>query len=417
LECKAASPSKGLIVKNYQPEKLVDAYESFAAAISVLTDEKFFNGKMSDLKLVSETTELPVLCKDFFISKQQILCARENGADAILLMLSVLDDSKYTALVRQAESLNLDVLTEVHDHQELDRAIALDAKIIGINNRNLGTLEIDMVTTTRLIKKIPASCLVISESGYHSRSQLVAACNGSRRPDGFLIGSHLSAAKNPHQSLRELVFGRVKICGLTSIEDAKVAYHSGAIYGGLIFAKNSPRYIESDSAQKIIEKVALRWVGVFTQTDNHSIVSLAEELNLFAVQIHFQMSPERLTQLRLSLPECCEIWQLVNIDPKQQKLPSEMANVGSVQRYIIEPIGELAGGNGQKFDWDILLDANLDKTKIILAGGVNPENVSQAIATGVDIVDVNSGVENYPGEKSTHKIKQLFKQLLPGNKI
>ncbi len=413
LECKAASPSKGVIVSDYQPQKLAKIYQTFAAAISVLTDEKYFNGAMSHLKQVSESTDLPVLCKDFFISKEQILSARKHGADAILLMLSVLDDEQYSRLATQAKLLDLDVLTEVHNEEEMERAIGLGAKIIGVNNRNLGTLEIDMQTTARLADKVPTSSLLISESGYSTREQLLQAFKGTTTPDGFLVGSYLSAAKNTSLALRELIFGKVKICGLTAVKDAQHAFQAGAIYGGLIFAENSPRKVNLMKAKVLVTSVPLNWVGVFTETDNHIIVALAEELRLTAVQLHFNIDIAQRDQLRQLLPKECQIWQLIRVDESPIKLQSKLLETGSVQRYLIEPEGKLAGGNGQQFNWSILKNPNLDHSKLILAGGVNPENILEASAYGTSIIDVNSGVELSPGKKSTKKISQLFKQLIP----
>jgi indole-3-glycerol phosphate synthase/phosphoribosylanthranilate isomerase len=414
FECKAASPSKGLIATNYQPAKLAQQYQPFAAAISVLTDEKYFQGSLSHLKAVSETTNLPVLCKDFFISKQQVLSARANGADAILLMLSVLDDEQYQSLATQAQLLSLDVLTEVHDTTELERAIALGAKIIGVNNRNLGTLEINMNTTAELSKNIPVDCVLVSESGYTDRNQLLKAFENDREPNGFLVGSHLSAAEDTGLAIREFIFGRVKICGLTSVEDAQVASEQGAYYGGLIFSENSPRFISDLDAQQLTGAVPLKWVGVFTQTSNEFILEKVKNLKLAAVQIHFDCDYKQLLELKLSLPQGCEIWLLVRVDKSTISLTEIMSLNKVADRILIEPSGQLAGGNGISFDWGLLANKSLDLKKTILAGGLEPLNINQARKTGAAILDVNSGVENLPGQKSFTKISKLFKQLLPG---
>ncbi len=417
LECKAASPSKGLIVENYQPQVLVRAYQPFAAAISVLTDEKYFQGSMQHLKQVSEITELPVLCKDFFISKQQIICARAHGADAILLMMSVVDDVQYKDLALQAKLLGIDVLTEVRDETELERAIQLDAQIIGINNRNLDTLKIDMKTTKRLSRKIPKHSLLISESGYSTREQLLDSFNNERSADGFLVGSHLSGAGNIDMAVRKLIFGEVKICGLKRLEDAQLAYQNGASYGGLIFAERSPRLISIEQAKEMVTAVALKWVGVFTQKPLQEIANIAKQLKLSAVQIHWNASPQQIKELRGSLEHCCEIWQVIRIKLKTDKLVESLETNSLVDKFLIEPEGPLQGGNGIEFDWSLLQKLAIDTSKIIIAGGIDPDNIQNARATGAAIIDVNSGVEESPSIKSAKKIRQLFKQLLPGKRL
>ncbi|MDN5971343.1 MAG: bifunctional indole-3-glycerol phosphate synthase/phosphoribosylanthranilate isomerase, partial [Enterobacterales bacterium] len=147
LECKKASPSKGVIRENFNPVEIATLYRDFAAAISVLTDEKYFQGDFDYLRQVSSTVHQPVLCKDFVISEYQIYLARHYQADAILLMLSVLDDEQYQHLAAVAHSLNMGVLTEASNEEELDRAIVLKAKVVGINNRDLRDLSIDLNRT------------------------------------------------------------------------------------------------------------------------------------------------------------------------------------------------------------------------------------------------------------------------------
>lgn len=414
LECKAASPSAGLNTRNYQPQQLVTAYQPFAAAISVLTDESYFQGTMQHLQLVSETTELPVLCKDFFISKQQIICARAHGADAILLMMSVLDDQQYRELAEQAQQLNLDIVTEVRNQQELQRALVLEAQIIGVNNRNLDSLEIDMTTTARLADQIPSHCLLISESGYNCRQQIMDSLRCKRAADGFLIGNHLSAASNVPLAVRKLLFGEVKICGLKKVTDAQTAFDQGASYGGLIFAENSPRKVSLSQAEKLVTSVALDWVGVFVEFSLSRIVKIVQQLNLAVVQLHCHVSAEHIKQLRQLLPQSCEIWLLIKVAAGADELPDGLFNNEIINRYLVEPAGTLAGGNGLVFDWTLLKSSSSDRSKIILAGGINPDNVHQAMATGAGMLDINSGVENAVSIKSAKKIKQLFQQLLPG---
>ncbi|MGL4448757.1 MAG: bifunctional indole-3-glycerol-phosphate synthase TrpC/phosphoribosylanthranilate isomerase TrpF, partial [Shewanella sp.] len=154
LECKKASPSKGLIRKDFDVEAIASIYTKYAAGISVLTDEQFFQGDMDYIPKVRAKVSQPILCKDFFVDEYQIKLAAHQGADAILLMLSVLDDERYQQLASEAAKYQLDVLTEVSNEEELKRAIALDAPIIGINNRNLRDLSTDLATTEALAPHI-----------------------------------------------------------------------------------------------------------------------------------------------------------------------------------------------------------------------------------------------------------------------
>jgi indole-3-glycerol phosphate synthase/phosphoribosylanthranilate isomerase len=188
LECKRGSPSKGLIRKKFDIERIVSTYNIYADVISVVTDEKYFWGSYDYLKEARRYTSLPLLCKDFFVDEIQLKLANYYGANIVLLMLSVLDNKQYEQLSRSAYQLGLEVLTEVHSEQELDRALELGAKIIGVNNRNLNDLSIDLSVSERLAVKIPPHLAIISESGIstHHDIERLQDC-----VDGFLIGSSL----------------------------------------------------------------------------------------------------------------------------------------------------------------------------------------------------------------------------------
>lgn len=190
FECKRASPSRGLLRRQFDIVAITSVYNRYANAISVVTDEDYFQGSFEYLAQVRANTELPVLCKDFIVSAYQVRLAAHLGADAILLMLSVLDDDHYADLADVASYCGLDVLTEVSTEDEVERAIRLGARIIGINNRNLRTMVVDLKTTQRLAPLVPRHCAVISESGISTRSQVLHL---SGLVDGFLVGSSLMA--------------------------------------------------------------------------------------------------------------------------------------------------------------------------------------------------------------------------------
>ena len=201
MECKAASPSRGTIRSDYDPATLAAQYAPYAAAVSVLTEPDRFNGSFDDLAAVREVVDVPVLCKDFIVDEVQVLAARSLGADAVLLMLSVVPDDVYRELAELAHSLGMEVLTEVSTPQEMHRASALGAEVIGINNRDLRTLETDLARTEEMAPLAPAGVVLVGESG-------VSAAEDVRRlsglVDALLVGSSLSGAPEPAEAARQL---------------------------------------------------------------------------------------------------------------------------------------------------------------------------------------------------------------------
>jgi indole-3-glycerol phosphate synthase len=203
-EIKKASPSKGVLVQNFDPPSIARAYESGgAAAISVLTDERFFQGSLSDLEAARSSVALPVLRKDFTIDPLHILQAAAYGADAVLLIAAILTEGQMRDLREAAESQGLAALVEVHDAAELDRAIGSGARILGVNNRNLHTFEVTLETSLRLSERMPDDVIRVSESGIHGREEI-----GQLRSAGytaFLVGEHLMRSDNPAAALRDLL--------------------------------------------------------------------------------------------------------------------------------------------------------------------------------------------------------------------
>ncbi|CAQ84144.1 MULTISPECIES: bifunctional indole-3-glycerol-phosphate synthase TrpC/phosphoribosylanthranilate isomerase TrpF [Photorhabdus] len=398
LECKKASPSKGLIRQDFDPIQIAKTYHPYAAAISVLTDEKYFQGSYDYLRLVSDAVSQPVLCKDFIIDPYQIYLARYYQADAVLLMLSILDDEQYITLSELAHSLNMGVLTEVSSEEERCRAITLKAKVIGINNRDLRDLSIDLNRTKQLAPQLPAGTIVISESGIHQHQQIREL---SHFANGFLIGSALMAQPNLDLALRQLILGENKVCGLTRPQDAKAALQAGAIYGGLIFAEHSPRKINIQQAQQIINAANLKYVGVFQNQSSAFISHTAHTLSLAAVQLHGAEGEIYIQELRKILPENCQIWKAIDMSKGTFHTKTE-----NIDRYLLD---NGKGGTGKSFDWQLLEKKSLDN--VMLAGGLNEENCQQAAKYGCLGLDFNSGVESSPGIKSSHKLNKVFQRL------
>ena len=176
-EVKKASPSKGVICENFDPVRIALEYEAAGAScLSVLTDEKFFQGSLDYLRQIRQAVRLPLLRKDFIIDERQILEAIEWGADAILLIVAILDDARLRQFRELAEGAGLAALVEVHDEAELDRALASGATLLGVNNRNLKTFHVDLATTERLAAKLHSSSakstLLVAESGIHTRADV-----------------------------------------------------------------------------------------------------------------------------------------------------------------------------------------------------------------------------------------------------
>lgn len=403
LEIKKSSPSLGLIRGDFDVPAIVNEYETFAAAISVITDAPFFGGSHKNLSLARSMTEKPLLCKDFIISPYQVYEARCCGADAVLLMLSALSDAMYEECAAAAAELSMDVLTEVRDEAELRRALALDARIIGINNRDLKTLKVDLSTTERLAPKIPADRLVVCESGITGRGGLMRL---EKHADAFLVGSSLMREENLGRAVRELVCGRVKICGLTSPGDAQAAYGSGAIYGGLIFAPESPRAISRTAAREITKAAPFDFVGVFVNSPAREVAETAKKLSLAAVQLHGDEDARAITELRSVLPEKCEIWKAVRVE-------NGLPDIGQYpcDRLLLDTFDKKArGGTGKAFDWKLLENCR-DKERVVLAGGIHPDNAAAAADAGCYAIDVSSGVEEAPGRKNPERIAALFAAL------
>lgn len=408
FECKKASPSKGLIRSVFDLEEILCAYSPYAAGISVLTDEKYFQGNYDYLSYVTARVSQPVLNKDFFISEYQVYLARHYQADAILLMLSVLDDDTYLQLAKVADSLSLDILTEVSNEEEMLRAIALKAKIIGINNRNLRDLSTDLATTEKLVPlldKATHDFVVISESGIYTHNdvrRLAPLCQG------FLVGSALMAQDNLPMAVKGLIYGDIKVCGLTRLHDARNAFNYGANYGGLIFTDKSKRHISVDDAAHIVANVPGHYVGVFVNQPIDFVAQTAASLGLHAVQLHGDEDDLYRQDLKTKLPDTCQIWQALGVAAELPAQLPALLNSGNTDRILLDcQSGNEKGGTGQSFDWQ-LLSALPNKAKLIVAGGIGPQNISEALATGVATVDINSGVEDAPGQKSAEKLAALF---------
>ncbi len=405
LECKKASPSRGLIREPFDLAEIAAVYGRFASAISVLTEPDYFEGSFDHLANFRRQVHQPVLCKDFIFDPWQVAMARRQGADAILLILAILDDGTWSDLSRLASSLGMATLTEISTQAELRRAVRLGAPIIGINNRDLRDMSVDVQRTRMFSGEAPPNAIVISESGYHSHSQIRAMADVA---NGFLVGTALMSEPNLAVAVKRLIFGDHKVCGLTSPNAAQAADLAGAVYGGAIFAPRSPRLVSESDATRIFDGTGLVRVGVFQDQPVDQVVTLARAVNLEVVQLHGDEDTAYLESLRDALAGTLRIWKALPVD-RLLKRADAYWNRG-VERLLVDTRNDRKwGGTGHVFDWSRLPTEN--RHRMMIAGGIGQNNVRAALALGAAGLDFNSALETSPGVKSPQRIAALFAQV------
>ena len=401
LEIKKASPSAGAIKPGADAAALARGYAGVADALSVLCDTTHFGGSLGDLSAASAQFDGPVLAKDFFIDLRQVAEARVAGADAILVMLSLLDDAAARAMIDEARNFGMDALVEVHDEAEMRRAIALGAPLIGINNRDLRDLSVDLATTERLASLAPDR-LLVSESGISNRADVRRL---APLVDGFLVGSSLMRASEPAEAARELTFGRVKLCGLNCGADLSAA--RPAAFAGFVFVPGSPRHVTAQEAAPlagVARKAGVRPVGIFRDAPLRIVSDMATIMNLHAVQLHGHEDVEYVRALRRQLPTA-EVWTALSVGKEP------LVRRGG-DRILFD---NADGGSGRAFDWS-MIDDNPDLPRALVAGGIGPANANAAQTLGAYAIDVGSAVDASPGRKSPEKISALFEALRPASR-
>ena len=395
LEIKKASPSAGPIRSGADAGTIARGYAGVADALSVLTDGAFFGGSLADLRAARAVFDGPILAKDFFVDLAQVAEARIAGADAVLVMLSVLDDSAARAMIAEARRFGMDALVEVHDESEMRRALSLGAPLIGINNRDLKDLSIDLAATERLAG-MAGDRLLVSESGIATRADVDRL---SGKVDGFLVGGALMRADDPGDAARALVFGRVKLCGLNCAGDLAAA--APAAFAGFVFVPESPRAVSVEQAEQLVG-ARPKPVGIFRHALMANVADTANRLSLHAVQLHGREDADFVARLRRGLPGGCEIWGAVSVgrDPLGRD---------GVDRLLFD---HGSGGSGHGFDWR-LVAGHPELSRALVAGGIGPHNAAAAAALGAYAIDIGSAVDARPGVKSAEKIAAVFEALRP----
>jgi indole-3-glycerol phosphate synthase/phosphoribosylanthranilate isomerase len=399
LEIKKASPSAGAIRSSADTGAIARGYAGVADALSVLMDRQFFGGSTDDLAAARVSFEGPILAKDFFLDRRQVVEARIAGADAVLVMLSLLEDAKARDIIDEARRFAMDVLVEVHDEIEMRRALDLGVPLIGINNRDLRDLTIDLGTTERLARFAPGR-LLVAESGIGDRADVDRL---SDHVNGFLVGSSLMRAANPAEAARKLLFGRVKLCGLMTEADIRAG--RAAVFAGFVFAPGSPRHLTAEQAAPLAgltRYFGMKPTGVFQNAPLSVVADIATLLNLEAVQLHGGEDIEYVRSLRRELPADCEIWTAVSVGR------GPLTRRGG-DRILFD---SGSGGTGRPFDWD-LVRRHPDLSSALVAGGIGPMNAPAAAALGAYAIDVGSALDVMPGMKSPVKVRALFEALRP----
>jgi indole-3-glycerol phosphate synthase/phosphoribosylanthranilate isomerase len=361
-EIKRRSPSAGDLRPDADPARIAPAYaRAGAAAVSVLVDARF-GGTWDDLRAARAASDVPLLAKGFFSTPEDLRTAKEARADAVLLLLRDLEDDTARSLTAEADRLGLDTLVEAHDAAELDRGIALGAPVLGVNARDLTTFAIDRDAQLALLARIPADRVVVAESGIVSRAHGAAAELAGA--DAILVGSALMRAPDPAAKLAELVSRPlVKVCGLTRDEDVAVAADAGADLLGFVLAPESPRAAQAVLAVPDETLAVAVWVGAAGD------------------------SPADLDQVH-------------TVEPGKVRGRDATLYRGD------EPVARLVDLPWEEDDpthWD---RARSTAGRVVLAGGLGPENVAEAIAAVRPwAVDASSSLEVSPGVKDHARVR------------
>jgi len=360
-EVKRRSPSAGDLRTDADPLALAAGFEGAgAAAVSILVDERF-GGSVADLADARSSTDLPLLAKGFFSAEEELRMLREAGADAVLLLLRDLDDEEVRRLMGRAAELGLDTLVEAHESDELERAVRLGADPIGLNARDLGTFAIDRRAQLELVAGAPRDRVVVAESGIASRAQGAAAELAGA--DAILVGSTLMRAPDPSAKLAELISRPlVKVCGLTREEDVAAAVEAGADLAGFILAKESPRR----AAEILPVPETVLSVAVYVGEEGDAPADL--------VQLYARERDHRGRDAVL-LRNGQEVARVVDL-PWEQQDPSHFERARQIEG------------------------------RVILAGGLGPENVGEAIEKIRPwAVDASSSLETAPGIKDHERVR------------
>ena len=422
-EVKKASPSKGIIAEHFPYLDIAKEYEvAGAAAISVLTEPDFFKGDKKYLQEIASTVKIPVLRKDFIIDEYQIYQAKVWGASAILLICACLDVPTLTKFRELADSLGLSSLVEAHDENEVQMAIDCGARIIGVNNRNLKDFTVDVQNSVRLRNLVQDDVIFVSESGLETPEDIQVLRDNNIGV--ALMGETFMRSPNKVEKLAYLYGStyytpKVKMCGISKVETIPAVVEAKPDYMGLVFAP-SKRQVTVDQAKTLVEELhrgyaqkygsdtehdkndTIKTVGVFVNETVDNLVTIANEANLDAVQLHGDEDEAFIQSLKERTN--VEVWKAIQI-----------RSAADVEEWIDSSADMLLfdayhkderGGTGEVFDWSSL---DAFERPFMLAGGIDSTNVARAIRTVRPYgIDISSGIETN-GMKDDKKITAFTK--------
>lgn len=401
-EIKPKSPSEGILYKGGFVE-LAKKYEMAGAdAVSVLTDTASFGGSLKLLNDINQAVNLPVLRKDFIMSKAQLIESLVNHVDAVLLIVSLINQKRLQELIKFTYELGLVPIVEVSSKQELEKAVRTGAKIIGVNARNLKTLKVDNEHALEVLKVIPKTIIPLLFSGIKTRQDIQQAIKFGAK--GILVGTSLLKAKNIQAKIKQLKNNFiVKICGVKDINSAKSVIKQKPDMIGLNFVPNGIRCVDIKTA-KIISKLAneqnISIVGVFQNQPINQVISMIKTVPLDYVQLHGEEDVTYCSQI--SIPIIKKI-TLENINLQINKY-TNVVDIFLVDRSI--------QGQGSLVSTKQVIRF-AEKYPLLIAGGLNDRNVGNVIRkTGKSLqgVDVSSGVEKVVGEKDEQLVSNFIGQ-------
>ena len=437
-EIKRASPSEGLFAPHLDPEESAGLYEfGGAACLSVLTEQHYFHGSLDDLIAARNACNLPVLQKDFIVTEYQVWEAAVH-ADAMLLIARCLEQQQLAHLHALATELGLDVLVEVFDEEDIDKIEPFHFPLIGINHRNLRTMDVELVRSPNLVSRFSSDQTVVAASGIKTRADIESLMRTGIR--AFLVGEVLSTQAEPYNLLRTLVHGGgtfVKICGITTPETAIACFEAGASMIGLVHFPPSPRHRDVAQIREILDAVEPFLLHASRDVVLVAVDQLPEEIDprINYLQVYGNISPDELRRDDLPsngiqvIKDTETIARLCGACASKScttgltfeslyfgsvpKLESYSCNCQNSPSYYVLEISEgaLPGGNGIAWDWS-QAKPFCERFPTLIAGGITPENVAEVIRQAHPVgVDVSSGVESSPGVKDMDKVRLLIENV------
>lgn len=408
-EVKKASPSKGVIAQDFPYLEIAREYEKAgASAISVLTEPYYFQGSNQYLKEIARNVSLPILRKDFVVDEYQIYEAKILGASAILLILSILTKEQVVRYYQLATSLGLAVLMEAHTAEEVKLAVESGARVIGVNNRDLNTFQVDITTSITLRSLVPDSILFVSESGIKTKEDIKALYDN--HVDGVLIGETMMRSRNKKELIAQFKRKpKIKICGIRRKEDVSYCNEYLPDYAGFVFAtsKRQVSFTEAEQLSKLFDK-RITLVGVFVNEAIENIVSLLKRGVIQHVQLHGTEDSKYIQDLRKEVETIPNVAIIKAIRVKNQEDIIQANKIEADYLLFDTYTKDCEGGSGIAFNWELLRHVI---RPYFLAGGIQASNVTQAIEVAAPYaIDVSSGVETN-GCKDKEKIRTIIKRL------